>query len=61
MITKMAMIMIKFQKLYKNIRNKCVSIQSHTEYGYYGSSETRICWRCDLIKLYEELNKLNKI
>lgn len=46
---------------YKNIRNKCVSIQSHTEYGYYGSSETRICWRCDLIKLYEELNKLNKI
>lgn len=42
---------------YKNIKNVCCKMEEETECDYYGGSETRYHWECDLDKLKEELIK----
>ena len=48
-------------KNYKKIWEACVDIEETREYDYYGGSEIRLRWRCDVPKLYNMLVKMNLI
>lgn len=46
---------------YKNIRRSCITQKTRTEYDYYGGSEERAWWECDLKRLYELLKEKHLI
>ena len=46
---------------YKNIYRSCVTQKTRTEYDYYGGSEERAWWECDLKRLYELLKEKHLI
>ena len=40
---------------YKNVHRKCVTQKTRTEHDYYGGSEERAWWECDMKTLYKIL------
>lgn len=40
---------------YKNIYRKCVTQKTRTDYDYYGGSEEKAWWECDMKTLYKTL------
>ena len=40
---------------YKNVYRKCVTQKTRTEHDYYGGSEERAWWECDMKTLYKTL------
>ena len=43
---------------YKRIKNDCVKLVDYTERDYYGGSESKSYWVCDLKKLFESIKEL---
>ena len=43
---------------YKHIKKNCVKLINYTDRDYYGGSEAKSYWECDLHKLYEELTNV---
>lgn len=46
---------------YKKIEKECVDIEESYEHDYYGGTEQRNRWRCDMEKLYQLLKEMNFI
>ena len=46
---------------YKKLYNKCTEIITYDDRDYYGGSETRLYHKCNLIKLWDVLKKMELV